>query len=102
MKRFFQFIKNKDVRHAALQKTFPRVVIGLLICFLWDRFLNSGGRLNVYGHAFMAVGMIDYVDEKVVSFEELDDDERTAASFVANLLAAVLFLIPCIIFTLSK
>lgn len=102
---------------------------------MWDRFLNSGGRLNVYGHAFMAVGliyaalswlnylsldgvnapkifkkklfkrppkrkmgdMIDYVDEKVVSFEELDDDERTAASFVANLLAAVLFLIPCII-----
>lgn len=58
MKRFFQFIKNKDVRHAALQKTFPRVVIGLLICFLWDRFLNSGGRLNVYGHAFMAVGLI--------------------------------------------
>ena len=47
MKRFFQFIRNKDVRHAALQKTFPRVVIGLLICFLWDRFLNSGGRLNV-------------------------------------------------------
>ena len=46
--------------------------------------------------------MIDYVDEKVVSFEELDDDERTAASFVANLIAAVLFLIPCIIFTLSK
>lgn len=140
MKRFFQFIRNKDVRHAALQKTFSRVVIGLLICFLWDRFLNSGGRLNVYGHAFMAVGliyaalswlnylsldgvnapeifkkklfkkppkrkmgdMIDYVDEKVVSFEELDDDERTAASFVANLIAAVLFLIPCIIFTLSK
>ena len=58
MKRFFQFIRNKDVRHAALQKTFPRVVIGLLICFLWDRFLNSGGRLNVYGHAFMAVGLI--------------------------------------------
>ena len=46
--------------------------------------------------------IIDYVDEKVVSFEELDDDERTAASFVANLIAAVLFLIPCIIFTLSK
>lgn len=46
--------------------------------------------------------MTDYVDEKVVSFEELDDDERTAASFVANLIAAVLFLIPCIIFTLSK
>ena len=58
MKRFFQFIRNKDVRHAALQKTFPRMVIGLLICFLWDRFLNSGGRLNVYGHAFMAVGLI--------------------------------------------
>lgn len=135
MKRFFQFIKNKDVRHAALQKTFPRAVIGLLVCFFWNRFLNSAGRLNVYSHAFMAVGlifaalswlnylrldgvnapkffkkklfqkppkrkmgdMIDFVDEKVTSFEELDEDEGTAATFVANIIAAVLFLVPSVV-----
>lgn len=55
MKRFFVQLKKPGVRRAVLTKTAARVFIG---CLLWDRFLNSGSRLSVLGHAFMAVGLL--------------------------------------------
>lgn len=58
MKRFFAQLKKPGVRRAVLTKTAARVFIGLIICLLWDRFLNSGSRLSVLGHAFMAVGLL--------------------------------------------
>lgn len=39
----------------------------------------------------------DYADEHIVSFDELDDDERTACSMGSSLLAGLLFLIPSLV-----
>ena len=58
MKRFFAQLKKLNVRRAVLSKTIARVFVGLIACLLWDRFLNSAGRLSVLGHAFMAVGLL--------------------------------------------
>ena len=50
MKKIINGIKNRDIRHAALQKAFPRVIIGLTLAYLWNTFLNSSQRLSIYGH----------------------------------------------------
>src|SRR5574344_430767 len=55
MKKIINGIKNRDIRHAALQKAFPRVIIGLTLAYLWNTFLNSSQRLSIYGHCFMAI-----------------------------------------------
>ena len=41
--------------------------------------------------------MVDFVDEKVTTFDMLEDDEQTVAKIISNLLTALLFLIPSII-----
>lgn len=38
----------------------------------------------------------DFADEKIVSFAELEDEERLACTFVANLVSTLLFLIPAV------
>ena len=37
--------------------------------------------------------MIDYVDEDIITFEELTDDEKDKTLFIANLITAALFFI---------
>ena len=37
--------------------------------------------------------MMDYTDEEIVSFDELEDDEKDICSLLANLICFVLFLI---------
>lgn len=49
MKRFFAQLKKLNVRRAVLSKTAARVFVGVIACLLWDRFLNSAGRLSVWG-----------------------------------------------------
>lgn len=39
----------------------------------------------------------DFTDEKIVSFDELEETEKTICLFCANLAAALFFLIPAII-----
>lgn len=58
MKCFFSQLKKPEVRRAVLEKTVARALIGLAVCLLWDRFLNSGGRLSILKHAFIAVGLL--------------------------------------------
>ncbi len=41
--------------------------------------------------------MVDFVDEKVITFDMLDDDEQIAAKLASNLLAGLLFMIPSIL-----
>ena len=38
--------------------------------------------------------IVDFADEKVISFSELSDEERIVCRFLGDLLCAVLFLIP--------
>lgn len=58
MKRFLAQMKQPRVQRAVLTKVIVRVLIGLAVCLLWDRFLNSDGQLSILGHAFMAVGLL--------------------------------------------
>ncbi len=44
--------------------------------------------------------MVDFVDEHIVSYSELSDEERTACNLASSLLAGVLFLLPAIVLTL--
>ena len=37
--------------------------------------------------------MADYIDEEVVSFDELDDDEKDACRFLADIACALIFLV---------
>lgn len=41
--------------------------------------------------------MVDFVDEKVTSFDDLDDEEQTSCRFLSNLITGVLFLIPPVV-----
>ncbi|MBE6898941.1 MAG: hypothetical protein E7475_08075 [Ruminococcaceae bacterium] len=41
--------------------------------------------------------MVDFVDEKVTTFDMLEDDEQTVAKIVSNFITALCFLIPSII-----
>ncbi len=41
--------------------------------------------------------MVDFVDEKVTTFDMLDDDEQVVAKLISNAMTAVLFLVPAII-----
>lgn len=41
--------------------------------------------------------IVDFADEKIISFAELEDDERVVCRFIGNLLCAFLYLIPALI-----
>ena len=38
--------------------------------------------------------IVDFADEKIISFSELSDEERVVCRFLGDLLCAALFLIP--------
>ena len=44
--------------------------------------------------------MIDYVEEDVVTLEELSDDERHICGIISNLLAGLIYLIPALLASL--
>lgn len=56
--RFFARLRNGAFLRPALYKTVTRLSIGLLVALLWNRFLNSGGRLSVCLHAFPILGAV--------------------------------------------
>lgn len=41
--------------------------------------------------------MVDFVTEKVITFDMLDDDEQTVAKLGSNVLTAVCYFVPCMI-----
>ena len=41
--------------------------------------------------------IVDFVDEKIVSFDELDDDERTVVVLFSNLISGLIFVVISII-----
>ena len=45
---------------------------------------------------FATRDMIDFVDEHIVTFDELDDDQQLACILAANLFSGVVFLIPAL------
>ena len=110
-----------------------KVSIALVLCLLWDRFINREQYYSLVEFAFFVAGafflalawfqylrldgarihhlmeekqekkkkkqhftkdIVDFADEKVISFSELSDEERIVCRFLGDLLCAVLFLIP--------
>lgn len=41
--------------------------------------------------------MIDFVDEHIVTFDELDDEQQLACVLASNLFSGLVFLIPALI-----
>lgn len=79
-------------------------VIGLyLILMAWLCYLRLDGinpRLDVLFRKMphnrkrhRSRDIVDFVDEKIVSFDELDDDEQLVATLGSNLLAGLCFLV---------
>lgn len=122
-----------------IYQAFTKSVIGILICFLWDRFVNGDHLRNIYEQAFFTMGVlflilawiqylrmdgvkihhlfenrknkkkskhhwqrdiIDYADEKIISFEQLEEEEKTICRFLSNLICVFIFFIPCLIHSL--
>jgi len=116
-------------------KTVTKCSVVLVICLLWDRFVNTSKAMSMTEDVFFIVGMIfallswfqylrldgfsvhhllegkektptkkhvkkdivDFVDEKIVSFHELDDDERVVVVLFSNLISGLIFVIISII-----
>ena len=85
-------------------------ILGILMLILvWFNYLKLDG-VRI-GHLFMdragskkgrkhhSKDMIDFVDEKVISYNELDSDERTVVGLLSDLVSGVVYLIAGIIFT---
>lgn len=116
-------------------KSITKLSIGLVLCLLWDTFLNSDKLLSVWTHpcfvfaCFLLAAawfqylrldgftihylmedkvkpkkkvhatksIADFVDEKIVSYEELQTDEKTLCNLLSDLLCGILFLVPSLI-----
>ena len=126
-------IFEKYIISPMLYQCATKVSIALVLCLLWDRFINREQYYSLVEFAFFVAGafflalawfqylrldgarihhlmeekqekkkkkqhftkdIVDFADEKVISFSELSDEERIVCRFLGDLLCAVLFLIP--------
>lgn len=126
-------IFEKYMIRPMLYQCSTKVSIALVLCLLWDRFINREQYYSLVEFAFFVAGafflalawfqylrldgarihhlmeekqekkkkkqhftkdIVDFADEKVISFSELSDEERIVCRFLGDLLCAVLFLIP--------
>lgn len=126
-------IFEKYMIRPMLYQCATKVSIALVLCLLWDRFINREQYYSLVEFAFFVAGafflalawfqylrldgarihhlmeekqekkkkkqhftkdIVDFADEKVISFSELSDEERIVCKFLGDLLCAVLFLIP--------
>ena len=95
-----------------IYKTFTRFVLALTVALLWDNYVRLDPMIprKMFAFFFLSVyfvlcawlvhdpvhtygDMMDYTDEEIVSFDELEDDEKDICSLLANLICFVLFLI---------
>lgn len=126
-------IFEKYMIRPMLYQCATKVSIALVLCLLWDRFINREQYYSLVEFAFFVAGafflalawfqylrldgarihhlmeekqekkkkkqhftkdIVDFADEKVISFSELSDEERIVCRFLGDLLCAVLFVIP--------
>ena len=118
-----------------IYKTVTKSIIVLVICLLWDRFVNVSSSMSLVQDAFFVVGFIwmlfawfqylkldgytvqyvfkdkrkkkekhvqrdivDYVDEKIISFDELEEDEKTVVNMFSNLITGGIFVVISLFF----
>lgn len=126
-------IFEKYMIRPMLYQCATKVSIALVLCLLWDRFINREQYYSLVEFAFFVAGafflalawfqylrldgpqfhhlleekkekkkkkqhftkdIVDFADEKIISFSELSDEERVVCRFLGDLLCAALFLIP--------
>ena len=126
-------IFEKYMIRPMLYQCATKVSIALVLCLLWDRFINREQYYSLVEFAFFIAGafflalawfqylrldgarihhlmeekqekkkkkqhftkdIVDFADEKIISFSELSDEERVVCRFLGDLLCAALFLIP--------
>ena len=114
MKKLFPMYK-KYMFHPILYKCVTRVSVVAVLMLLWDRYVSDGTftmwqapalLLGVDGvtihhlaEEFKDMGkkkkrhatksIVDYADERIVSFEELEPEERVFCSLLSNLVLGV-------------
>ncbi len=118
-----------------IHKTVTKSAIVLVLCLLWDRWVNTSSGRNVVQDAFFVIGfiwmlfawfqylkldgytvqylfkdkrqkkekhvqkdMVDFVDEEVVSFSELEDDEKTVVNMFSNLITGAIYVAISLLF----
>ena len=125
MKNLRKIYKKYMIR-PIIYKAFPRIIIGMLVAGLWNRFVNANQWRDMLGDAFMLVGMdnpftkllsvfvnpkkkkarmasrttrhmVDYADEELTEYEDLSDEEQAACKLAANGLAALFFIVPSLL-----
>mgnify|MGYP006865974574 FL=1 len=126
-------IFEKYMIRPMLYQCATKISIALVLCLLWDRFINREQYYSLVEFAFFVAGafflalawfqylrldgpqfhhlleekkekkkkkqhftkdIVDFADEKIISFSELSDEERVVCRFLGDLLCAALFLIP--------
>lgn len=129
-----RMIFQKYMIRPMLYQCVAKFAVAMVLCLLWDKFLNQGGYRSLAENALFVAGciflmlawiqylrldgvrihhlleekeekkkkhiikdMVDFVDEKVIPFGELDDDERIVCRFLGDLLCALVCLIPSLI-----
>lgn len=133
MVKIIRTVFEKYMIRPMLYQCATKISIALVLCLLWDRFINRDQYYSLVEFAFFVVGIfflalawfqylrldglrfhhlleekkekkkkkqhftkdiIDFADEKIISFSELSDEERVVCRFLGDLLCAALFLIP--------
>ena len=100
MKKLISMYKSYML-HPILYKTVTRVSIVAVLMLLWERYISDGTFTMWEAPGFLCGVVlliwawidymrldgvtIDYADEKIVSFEELEPEERTYCSMLSNL-----------------
>lgn len=104
-----RFVNSRNtVPYGVVDFAFFIVAIWFML-WAWIQYLTLDGLEN---HIFKKVGemleqmkhktkhyqrdMVDFVEEKVITFDMLDDDEQVAAKLASDVFAGLLFLIPSI------
>lgn len=100
-----QFINRSQLFHIVKDAFFV-----LAICFFalaWVQYLRFDG-MRIH-HLFedkekkkkkkrhRTKDIVDFADEKIISFDELEDDEKIVCRFIGDIICGFLFLVPALV-----
>ena len=120
-----------------IYKVVTKSSIILVICLLWNKFVNTSNVRSLTKDAFFVIGliwvlfawfqylkldgytfqyvfrgkqkekkkhiqkdMVDFVDEEIVSFDELEDEEKVVVNMFSNLITGMIYVLISIVYIL--
>lgn len=98
-----RFINVNEIYYL-VRDAFFVVGVFFLAC-VWFQYLRMDGVSVDHSHKpekkerknFLAKDIVDYVDEKIVSYEELEKDEQAVCRIMSNIVCCCIFLISALI-----